>query len=445
MKKQFFRFFILSFTLFNLTYAFSQTENNFPKDMLILQSDIIVEAKNAPGTTEANDEASGKNTIKTKGVNIYIRKKSGIESVMLVETTKDPNGKQDNYAYRALEYNTINGDEIRYLDGKVLDSKYGKYSLISSTVVNHPALGKCFHIYIPPVVEYGYSWARHGTVEIGKGMFINIRTFSRKYGDYTGKFADNPFMFDFAEIQKKAPPPVVEKKVEEPQPKVEPEPKPIKEPIVLTLTDDYNPEAADKFNEIAKKGQGLLRYSKGPETLPEDLIETLDAINPKDKVDVVFAIDTTGSMKDDIETLRKEWVPKLIEQLKDFGDLRLGLLIYRDYGDNYSCRGLPVKFFAFTNDISIFKRNLNSVVIHGNEGGDVPEAVYEALYGSINFFKWREDAQKKVILIGDAEPHPTPRGSKKITQDEVLSLAKENKITLDCIIVPDDKSSSRGR
>ena len=100
-------------------------------DLLVRQNDIVVES--------ASFDA---------GVNLYIRKKPGMESVMLVETTKDPAGKADNYAYRATEWNAVNGDEIRYLDGKPLVSQYSQYSLISSTVVNHPVLGECFHIYI---------------------------------------------------------------------------------------------------------------------------------------------------------------------------------------------------------------------------------------------------------------------------------------------------------
>ena len=39
------------------------------------------------------------------GCNLFIRKKDGLESVMLTETTKDPLGKEDNYAYRAREWN----------------------------------------------------------------------------------------------------------------------------------------------------------------------------------------------------------------------------------------------------------------------------------------------------------------------------------------------------
>ena len=68
------------------------------------------------------------------GYHLYIKKLPRIMSVLLTETTKDPNGKADNYAYRTKEYNPINGDEVRYLDGKPLVSEGAKYSLVDSTV-----------------------------------------------------------------------------------------------------------------------------------------------------------------------------------------------------------------------------------------------------------------------------------------------------------------------
>ncbi|MBO4320277.1 MAG: VWA domain-containing protein, partial [Treponema sp.] len=100
----------------------------------------------------------------TDGFNLYIRKKDGVQSVLLVETTKDPLGKQTNYAYRAEKYNSLNGDEIRLLDGKKLDSDSSRYSLISSTVVHTNRLGDCFRIYIPRKMLYGYPWSRNGIV-----------------------------------------------------------------------------------------------------------------------------------------------------------------------------------------------------------------------------------------------------------------------------------------
>ncbi len=372
------------------------------------------------------------------GYHLYIKKKSGIDSVMLVETTKDPEGKEDNYSYRALEYNSINGDEIRYLDGKVLDSKYSKYSLIDSTPETDPVFGEAFHIFIPSELAYGYPWSRNGLVKIGRGTFINIRSFEKKYGDYSGSYADNAYMFDLGK------PVVKEKPLPPPEEKEEPLPPPIEEPEVIVLTDDYNPVAAETFKNIAAFGGGEMVYSKGPETLPDDIMAALDRIKNKDKADVVFAIDTTGSMKDDIQKLREVWVPQLIEKVKEYNDLRLGLLLYRDYGDTYRYMNLPVKKFDFTRDVATVKKNLNSFYIYGTEGGDIPEAVYEALYASMEYYNWRPDAERKVILIGDAEPHPKPRGSGKYSKDFVAKISEEKGIMIDAIIVPDNKKD-RGR
>lgn len=537
--------FVLLFSLFlSILSGISFAADKSLENLYVFKEDIVVEERDSDW--------------QTNGVDLYIRKKDGMESVMLVETSKDPEGKMDNFAYRAEEYNTVNGDEIRYLNGEVLKSEYAKYSLISSTVVQHPKLGDCFHIYIPRKLVYGYPWERHGSVTIDKGFFINIRTFTKKYCDYSGKFADNPFMFDYQTLttitkrekpkppapkkekkpkpkkEKKIEPPVEEKKdvipeddgfvpsediikeiepekpepepepvVEEPEPEPvvipeeeikelepepepepeeeepepafipeeeikeeepepepepepvfeEPEPEPEPEPVeeepepepepAITLTDDYDSKAANEFNNLADRGKGMMMYSKGADALPDDLYNLVDSINPKGDVDIVFAIDATGSMKDDLESLKKTWVPMLMEQLEDFEHIRLGLLFYRDYKDDYSYKQLPVKLFEFTDSGEQFQTNINSIRIKGSEGGDIPEPVYEALYASLKYFDWRPDATKKIILIGDAAPHSKPRGKIKITQDSVMKLAEEMDVSVDCVIVPDGHSKTR--
>ena len=389
--------------------------------LLVRPSDLRL----VPETGTAFDDVTG--------YHLYVRKLPDVESIMLVETTKDPAGKEDNYAYRATEFNEINGNEVRYLNGKVLESEYSKFSLIDSSPEPDEQFGQTFHIYIPYQMVYGYRWSRNGTVTIGRGTFINIRSFEKKYGDYSGEYYDNAYMFDLGT------PVVIHKEkttpIEVPEEIPEPEPQPV--PV---LTDDYNPVASEKFGEISE----FLTYSKGPETIVDDIMSALEAINPKRKADVVFAIDATGSMKDDIEQLRQEWVPRLITGLKEFDEIRLGLLLYRDYGDNFKFKGLPVKFFDFTYDIDEFEANLNGFVIKGTEGGDIPEAVYEAMYASMEFYKWQPDAVKKIILIGDAEPHPRPRASGKYSKDLILKMAAEKDISIDAIITPDDKGK-RGR
>ncbi|MBO4546473.1 MAG: VWA domain-containing protein [Treponema sp.] len=358
------------------------------------------------------------------GCNLFIRKKPGLESVMLTETTKDPLGKEDNYAYRAKEWNSTNGDEKRILDGEVLDSKTkGLYFLVDSTAQDDAQFGKAFVIFVPDELVFGYDWSRHGTVQVGMGTFINIRGFEKPFCDYTGSFYDNPYMFN------------LEKRTR-PRPAPEPEP----EPEVVVLTDEYNPVAADKFKEFSD----MLIYSKGPDSLLDDIVTVLRGINPKDKVDVVFALDATGSMKDDIERLRGEMIPRLAHELESFGDVRFGLLLYRDYGDNFWTKGLPVKYFDFTKSLDDFLVSLNSFRIIGTEGGDIPEPVYEALYASMDFYNWRDDAQKKIILIGDAEPHPKPRRSGKYSKELVEKTAREKNVSITAIITPDEKAR-RGR
>lgn len=376
--------------------------------MRITAKDIkLVEEKNADGDLT--------------GYHLYVRKIKGVESVLLTETTRDPNGKADNYAYRALEYNSINGDEIRYLDGKQLVSQGAKYSLIDSTPELVEGLGQAFHIFIPAKIQFGYEWSRNGIVEIGRGTFINIRTFEKPYADYTGEYMDSPFMFNL-ETRRRA-------KANPPMPEAE---APAKSEIVLT--DDYNPAASQKFEEMSD----FIVYSKGPETIVEDILEVFDDIGDKDNLDVVFAIDATGSMKNDIETLKKDLLPALVKEFEAARGTRFGLLFYRDYGDNFNYKSLPVRFFAFTDNLTAFNKNLNSLKIIGKEGGDIPEAVYEAIYASTEFYSWRPGATRRIILIGDAEPHPKPRGLGKYSKDYVMGLAESRDIKVKAILLPSD-------
>ena len=358
----------------------------------------------------------------TTGYHLYVRKIPGVESILLTETTRDPAGKADNYAYRALEYNPINGDEIRYLDGQPLVSEGAKYSLIDSTAEKTDFLGQAFHIFIPLKVQFGYEWSRNGVVEIGKGTFINIRTFEKPYADYTGDYMDSPFMFNL-ETRKRA----------KPNPPA-PEPEPPAPAETVVLTDDYNPVASQRFGELSD----TVIYSKGPETIVDDILDVLDGIGDKNNLDVVFAIDATGSMKNDIETLKNELLPALLKEFENAESVRFGLLFYRDYGDNFNYKSLPVKFFGFTDNLTTFDKNLKSIKINGKEGGDIPEAVYEAIYSATEFYNWRLGVNRRIILIGDAEPHPKPRGSGKYSKEYVMGLAESKQISVKTILLPSD-------
>ena len=135
---------------------------------------------------------------KIEGYHFFIRKKDGLESVMLTESAKDPEGKRDSYSLRAHEFNPTNGNEIRYLNGKILDSKYAKFSLVDSTAEPDGNFGEAFHIFVPCKVHYGYPWARSGTLDVKNGTYINIRAFQKKFCDYT--FIMNLSNLDYAVV-----------------------------------------------------------------------------------------------------------------------------------------------------------------------------------------------------------------------------------------------------
>lgn len=405
-------FFLTFFALISVFPVFSQevseNQNDEKSSQKIQYSEkqetMRIKPENIRIVPENGDEYGG------GGFHLYVQKIPGIESILLTETVKDPEGKNDSYAYRAQNYNPVNGDEIRYLNGKILESEGAKYSLVDSTAQATKNFGEVFHIYIPSKIIYGYEWTRHGEIEIGKGTFINIRTFEKPYADYTGEYMDSPFMFELVTKKKKQK---------------------------VTLTDQYNPAASEKLSEFSEN----LIYSKGPQSIIKDLSEIFDSYEDKENLDLVLVIDTTGSMKNDLEKLKSDLLPLLKANFPENKNSRVGLLLFRDYSDNYKFRELPVKVFDFSKNWDSVIQNLKSVRIYGSEGGDIPEAIYEAIYAASDFYNWRmeQNIQRQIILITDAEPHPQPRKSGKYSRDFALKSLEVKNIKLNTILLPEDK------
>lgn len=336
------------------------------------------------------------------GYHLYIKAKPDIKSVLLTETTKDPDLKLDNYAYRDPNYNEINGDEKRLLNGEFLLPEKKLYSLIDSTPEKNTPLGEAYHIWIPYIILYGYDWSRSGEIEVKDGTFFNIRTFAKPYGDYTGNFQDNPFTLR-----------VTQKPVEKVPP---PDP-------------SYSDEAVKTFTDLADTTEGEMIYAKGP----EDILLTIKEIlkkGEKDHLDLLFALDSTESMKDDVEEVRKNISSMLAETLPQYKTYRIALVLYKDYREDFLVREACV----FTDNLKKFEKALYGFRVFG--GRDIPEAVYEGLFLGLRQ-SWRAldaDVDKKLILIGDAPPHPKPRG--KVTKEDVDKLAAEKGVKIYPIILP---------
>jgi len=328
-------------------------------------------------------------------------------SILITESTRDPEGEADSYSLRNPSYNPVNGDEKRMLNGEFLDPEKKLYSLIDSTATEHPQYGSVFHIFIPYVVVYGYPWSRSGEIQVLDGTYLNIRAFAEKYGDYSGGFRDNPFIMRV--IQRPAP--IV---IEEP---------PVEEEIIPA--ENYMPSAKDAFKEIAEEGNGEIVYSLGEEDVIKNIAGLLDDIEGE-TLDLVLALDTTMSMKNDIPYLQEFLLPFLEEKTSRFANFRFGMVLYKDYMELYLTKIIP-----FQTDLRSAARFLNGIRVHG--GRDIPEAVHEALYAGIHSFAWQADS-RLLVLIGDAPPHPRPVG--RITAEIVYSDAEALDIEINTIILP---------
>lgn len=116
-------------------------------------------------------------------------------------------------------------------------------------------------------------------------------------------------------------------------------------------------------------------------------------------VDIVFAVDTTGSMGGLLDGAKRTvWsIANQVRSIDPNADLRVGLVAYRDLGDDY-----VTKDFALTEDLDAMYVELSSYQAAG--GGDVPENVDAALYNAVHKMKWRDGAKKMIFLVGDAPP-----------------------------------------
>jgi len=120
------------------------------------------------------------------------------------------------------------------------------------------------------------------------------------------------------------------------------------------------------------------------------------------KIDVVFVLDTTGSMSGLIETAKEKiWsIATTMAAAQPTPEIRIGLVGYRDRSDAY-----VTKVIDLSDDLDSVYAALMDFQAGG--GGDTPESVNKALYDAVNKMSWSQGDQvyRTVFLVGDAPPH----------------------------------------
>lgn len=159
--------------------------------------------------------------------------------------------------------------------------------------------------------------------------------------------------------------------------------------------------------EITVEGR-TRRLTVGPDSRVE--IRTARRAAAIRAFDLLMVVDATGSMGDEMEYLKRE-LASIMASLAERHpgvDTRIGLIVYRDNGDQYVVRDFP-----FTGNVDELVRQLEAQRADG--GGDYPEAMDQALDRAMDY-PWRDDAVRSIVLVADAPPHDGQIGA---TWDQV--------------------------
>ncbi len=172
----------------------------------------------------------------------------------------------------------------------------------------------------------------------------------------------------------------------------------------------------------------LSPISAAPKEVPEH----------KPQVEVVFCLDTTGSMGGLLEGAKQK-IWSIVNRIADgrpAPEIKVGLVAFRDRSDAY-----VTKHFALTADLDEVHKNLKEFKAEG--GGDTPESVNQALNESVTKFKWSDGKEvlRIIFLVGDAPPHMDYADDVKYP--ETCKLAAEKGILINTVQCGQDKATQQ--
>ncbi|MFT3934272.1 MAG: vWA domain-containing protein [Chitinophagaceae bacterium] len=155
-------------------------------------------------------------------------------------------------------------------------------------------------------------------------------------------------------------------------------------------------------------------------------------------IQVVFALDATGSMRGLISAAKEKiWsIAGSMAQADPSPVVEIGLLFYRDRGDAFI-----TKQVALSTDLDAVYEKLMQISADG--GGDEPESVNQALHEAVTNFKWdtTESTYRTVFLVGDCPPHMDYRND--VPYPVSCTDAKHKDIVLNTILMGNNSTAKR--
>jgi Mg-chelatase subunit ChlD len=146
------------------------------------------------------------------------------------------------------------------------------------------------------------------------------------------------------------------------------------------------------------------------------------------KIEVVFILDTTGSMSGLINAAKEKiWsIAGTMAQANTAPQIKMGLVAYRDRGDAYITKSIDL-----SDDLDSMYSKLMD--FRANGGGDGPESVNQGLYDAVHKMSWNQDEStyKVVFLVGDAPAHMDYQDD--VQYPQTIKIAKDKGIVVNAI------------
>ncbi|MCP4135478.1 MAG: VWA domain-containing protein [bacterium] len=157
-------------------------------------------------------------------------------------------------------------------------------------------------------------------------------------------------------------------------------------------------------NYIAKitymQGRKNIRFTRNGKRQIDISWKTKRIIPRKIPIDILFILDTTGSMGEEISRLKStiELINLNLANSPSKPKTRFGMVLYKDKHDSYI-----TKTIALTSNLDRFQKQLNRVTASG--GGDTPEDLQSALSIAMRKIKWNKNGIRLAFIITDAAAH----------------------------------------
>ena len=171
-------------------------------------------------------------------------------------------------------------------------------------------------------------------------------------------------------------------------------------------TFQFNPStgapASARYRALISAGSGKLELQidrDGIRNITARLDEARVVPDPV-PLDILFILDTTGSMGEEIHRLRAtiELIHLNLTTVSTRSAVRFGMVLYKDTGDEYDTMVVPL-----TKDLDEFRASLDLVEASG--GVDTPEDLQAALERSLHDIEWNTNGIRLGFIITDAPPH----------------------------------------